>query len=71
MLSYSFEDDPMITREAVDSLNRFYTEAPITRRHVDPAEVGARRIGHFGYFAEASRATLWGESLAWLRTTFG
>ena len=67
MLSFSFEDDPMITRQAVDALNAFYTASAITRRHVAPGEVGARRLGHFGYFAESSRDTLWSESLAWLR----
>ncbi len=51
----------------LDSLNAFYTGAPITRRHVAPAEVGVRRVGHFGYFAERSRETLWRESLVWLR----
>ena len=67
ILSYSFEDDSLITREAVDSLNRFYSASAVTRRHLSPAEVGARRLGHFGYFAESSRDTLWSESLAWLR----
>jgi predicted alpha/beta hydrolase len=69
MLSYSFEDDEMLTRAAVDSLMRHYSSSAITRRHVSPAEIGARRVGHFGYFAEASRDTLWRESLAWLRET--
>jgi predicted alpha/beta hydrolase len=69
MLSYSFEDDPMITRAAVDDLVRHLASSRVTRRHVAPGEMGARRIGHFGYFAEASRDTLWRESLAWLRET--
>ena len=67
ILSYSFEDDDILTRNAVDSLNAFYTGAAITRRHVSPADVGAKRVGHFGYFSERSRETLWRESLEWLR----
>jgi len=67
ILSYSFDDDAMITRAAVDSLESFYARAPLTRRHVAPAEVGEKRIGHFGYFSERSKPTLWKESLDWLR----
>ncbi len=67
ILSWSFEDDPMISREAVDRLERHYRHARIERRHVAPGEVGRAAIGHFGYFAEASRETLWRESLDWLR----
>jgi predicted alpha/beta hydrolase len=67
ILSYSFDDDPMITAEAVDSLNAFYRNARFTRRHVVPAEIGEKGVGHFGYFAERSRATLWAESLDWAR----
>ena len=28
---------------------------------------GPKRVGHFGFFAERSRETLWRESLDWLR----
>jgi predicted alpha/beta hydrolase len=65
---YSFEDDPILTRAAVDNLHGFYRNARVTRRHVAPADVGAKSLGHFGFFAESSRATLWQEALDWLRT---
>lgn len=67
MRGYSFEDDPMIQRAAVDHLHTFYSAAQVERRHIEPAEVGARGIGHFGFFSERSRDTLWRESLDWLR----
>ncbi len=67
ILSYSFEDDPMINRAAVESLNGFYRNAALEHRHVAPADVGAETIGHFGFFAERSRPTLWKDSLEWLR----
>ena len=67
ILSYSFADDPFITRAAVESLNGFYRNAELEHRHVAPAEIGAERIGHFGFFAAGSRDTLWAQSLAWLR----
>ena len=67
ILSYSFEDDDMITREAVDSLNGFFASAAVERRHLVPAEIGERRIGHFGFFAARSRDKLWRPLLDWLR----
>ena len=67
ILSYSFEDDPMISRAAVASLNGFYRNSPLEHRHVAPADIGAANIGHFGFFSERSRATLWKDALQWLR----
>ncbi|MFL6259471.1 MAG: hypothetical protein ACJ76Y_07150 [Thermoanaerobaculia bacterium] len=32
-----------------------------------PREVGAPAIGHFGFFRERFRDTLWRESSGWLR----
>ena len=64
---YSFEDDPMITRPAIDHLHSFYGAAQVERRHLVPRDVGVDRIGHFGYFSGAHRDTLWRESLDWLR----
>jgi predicted alpha/beta hydrolase len=69
MLSFSFEDDVMITREAVDQLHGFYRGAVVERRHLAPADLGRDRIGHFGFFSESSRDTLWKQSLQWLDTT--
>jgi len=66
LLAWSFDDDAIITREATQSLHRFFRNARIEHRHVAARELG-RRIGHFGYFAEASRADLWPGTLAWLR----
>lgn len=65
ILGYSFEDDDLITRPAIDHLHSFYRKAAVERRHVSP-EAG-QRIGHFGFFSERSRETLWRDTLAWLR----
>jgi predicted alpha/beta hydrolase len=64
---YSFADDAMIQRPAVDQLHAFYSSAQVERRHMQPGDIGARSIGHFGFFSERSRDTLWRESLDWLR----
>jgi len=66
ILSWSFEDDAMLPRRAIESLNGFYRNARIEHRHATPGEVRAARVGHFGYFSER-QGVLWSESLAWLR----
>ena len=67
VLGYSFEDDAIITKPAIDELHRFYRHALVERRHVAPADAGRGRIGHFGYFLPESRGNLWRDTLAWLR----
>lgn len=67
ILSWSFEDDVMLTRRAIESLNGFFRRARLEHRHVVPAEIGLDRVGHVGFFSERSRDALWTASLAWLR----
>ncbi len=67
ILSYSFADDALISRRAIDSLHDFYRNARVTRRHLSLSDVGAARIGHFGFFSDRHRTTLWKDALDWLR----
>jgi predicted alpha/beta hydrolase len=67
ILAYSFEDDDLITRAAIESLHGFYRNARLTHRHLAPAEIGQARIGHFGFFAARSQATLWKAAVDWFR----
>jgi predicted alpha/beta hydrolase len=67
ILGLSFEDDPVITKPAVDELHGFYRSARVERRHLPPAAAGRARIGHFGYFSPESRGSLWRDTLDWLR----
>ena len=62
----SFEDDEYITKVAIDQLHGFYRNAPVERRHIEPREIGVKRIGHFGFFAERFRANLWPLASDWL-----
>jgi len=71
ILSWSFDDDVMLPRRAIESLNGFYRNARLEHRHRSPAEVGAARVGHFGFFSERQGQGLWAESLAWLRNAVG
>jgi predicted alpha/beta hydrolase len=63
----SIKDDTLAIRAAVDSAASWYTRATVERRHLDPREVGADPIGHFGFFREKFRETLWPIALQWLR----
>ena len=66
VLALSFADDTWGTRQAVDAMMRAYPR--VSRRHIVPAEVGLRAIGHFGFFRSQS-AALWPEIIAWLEQT--
>jgi predicted alpha/beta hydrolase len=66
LLSWGFRDDPIATPTAVEALLESYSNAPIERRWTAPAEVGARAIGHHGFFAEGHRESLWRAALDWI-----
>jgi len=59
-------DDRYAPRAAVEALLRLYPSAQGEIRSVTPQEVGAQRIGHFGFFREPFRDTLWREAADWL-----
>jgi len=65
MLAFTFSDDPHATQSASEHLLARFPRAAITRRHVDPAEVGAKKIGHFGFFRPYCEP-LWQECAQWL-----
>jgi predicted alpha/beta hydrolase len=67
ILSISFEDDDINTKPGIDYLHSSYPN--VTRRHIEPRDVGQARIGHFGFFNERCREPLWTEALDWLKTT--
>jgi predicted alpha/beta hydrolase len=67
ILAYSFADDPLGPRNAVEALLRMYSRAAsIERRHLDPRALGLPRLGHFGFFRKES-AGLWPETADWIR----
>ena len=43
-----------------------YGAAQIERRWTRPREVGARALGHHGFFSEHHRTTLWRDALDWI-----
>jgi predicted alpha/beta hydrolase len=69
ILAYSFEDDFYAPRASVESWLRFFPAARRSHRHVERAERG--QVGHFGFFRERHRETLWQEAAAWLESRAG
>lgn len=59
ILSVSFTDDEYMSARNIESLHSFYSAAPRTMRRVDPKELGADAIGHFGFFRKRHATALW------------
>jgi predicted alpha/beta hydrolase len=59
-------DDPWATPAAVDLLCSGFTGATAERVDIRPADVGAAKIGHFGFFRPEHRDTLWRDAAEWL-----
>jgi predicted alpha/beta hydrolase len=64
--AYAFSDDPFGPLGAVKKLLELYPGSPAEVRHLKPADLGVARIGHFGFFREQFRDTLWREASEWL-----
>jgi predicted alpha/beta hydrolase len=57
--SLSFVDDEFMSAKNTASLHGFYVSAPCAMKRIAPQDIGARRIGHFGFFNERFKETLW------------
>jgi predicted alpha/beta hydrolase len=66
MLSLSFTDDEMMSEQGIRSLHRLYANAPIEYRRIAPRDIGAPRIGHFGFFRPQFAPTLGPLGPQWL-----
>ncbi|HEU4536854.1 MAG TPA: alpha/beta fold hydrolase, partial [Polyangiaceae bacterium] len=65
--AYSFEDDERAPEACVRALHKYFKRTEVDFRHVRPAELGVKGIGHVGFFRAQFKHTLWKESLDWLR----
>jgi predicted alpha/beta hydrolase len=59
-------DDAYAPRAATEAILREYASAPSEVVTVDPDDHGGRMIGHFGFFRERFRETLWRDAADWL-----
>jgi predicted alpha/beta hydrolase len=67
--SYAIADDGFAPVRSVAALLAFYTRARTELKVVAPKEVGAKGIGHFGFFRRQFRDTLWADALEFLRVS--
>jgi hypothetical protein len=65
-LFYSFTDDELAPRAAINQLLGRLSSARIDHRRVHPGEHGGTPIGHFGFFRPRFRETLWRDASAFL-----
>lgn len=62
----SITDDEMMTLRGTHSLVDLYENAPRAVRRVSPADVGVRRLGHFGAFRSEHAGSMWPRIEQWL-----
>jgi predicted alpha/beta hydrolase len=65
MVAVGFEDDPWATRQSVEALVSWYSNAPIKLRWFSEQEAGAP-VGHFGFFRKDHAGSLWPQLADWL-----
>ncbi|HXD05260.1 MAG TPA: alpha/beta fold hydrolase [Burkholderiaceae bacterium] len=61
-----FPDDEFMTEPGVRRLHSLYAGAPVRFELMQPQALGLAHIGHFGFFREKMRASLWPRTLEWL-----
>jgi predicted alpha/beta hydrolase len=59
VIALSITDDELMTERGTRVLIDCYENAPRELRRIAPADVQARRIGHFGFFRDQFQNTLW------------
>jgi predicted alpha/beta hydrolase len=59
-------DDPWATPAAVDLLCSGFTGTTAERIDIRPADIGAAKIGHFGFFRPEHGLKLWRDAADWL-----
>ena len=66
ILALSVTDDEFGTEAAIDRLLAYYTGSAALHLRLSPASMGLASIGHFAFFHERFRDTLWPIALGWL-----
>lgn len=67
-LAIGLEDDPHGTPAAVTRLLEYFTASRRFHWQIAPADIGVSAIGHFAFFHDRFRDSLWPLALDWLRT---
>jgi predicted alpha/beta hydrolase len=69
ILSLAFSDDLLAPLENINHLLRYFENADCTIKQIKPKEIGAKHIGHTGFFKEKFKDPLWQDALYFLRKT--
>lgn len=71
LLSLGFDDDSYASRAAIEALLRHYCAARVEHREIHVPSLGVGGLGHFGYFREKVRDSLWRDTIGWLDAVLG
>lgn len=63
---YAISDDRFAPERAVEALAVLYSHSKPEIRRVSPSDLNEKSIGHFGFFRERFRDSLWREARDWL-----
>ncbi|HZY34081.1 MAG TPA: alpha/beta fold hydrolase [Rhodanobacter sp.] len=66
ILALGIEDDPFGTIPAIDRLLDYYAYSERHHLRLTPASIGQDEIGHFAFFHQRFRDSLWPIALGWL-----
>ena len=66
VLGLTFADDELLLEDGSRMLHDAYKKQPADYRFISPAEVGLKRVGHFGFFKPQSETALWPVVTTWL-----
>ncbi|TMI65409.1 MAG: alpha/beta fold hydrolase [Bacteroidetes bacterium] len=66
ILVYTFTDDWHCPPRAVKELLNHFANAFITWRHMNPKDIGVKKVGHIDFFYVTMKSTLWVTLLKWL-----
>jgi predicted alpha/beta hydrolase len=67
----SFSDDWYAPRKNVEWLLAQYANAAKEHAHLEPYQVGAQAVGHFGFFARRQGPALWPRVLHFVEAALG
>jgi predicted alpha/beta hydrolase len=67
VVALSMTDDELMTERGTRVLVDCYPNAPRRIERIAPADVSAKRIGHFGFFRDQFQSSLWARSVALLQ----
>ena len=67
ILSLAFKDDLLAPLENINHLLRFFENADCEIKQIKPSDVGAKHIGHTGFFKEKFKDSLWLDALYFMK----